>query len=786
MSPSLARSPLRWAPVALAAAACVAGVLVYRSRQAKPAVPAATSTWAPLPGGVRTPVYTQVEGPRFTRANVVVITVDTLRRDHLAPYGAGFDTPAASRLAREGAVFDHAVSQVPLTLPSHSSIFTGLYPPHHAVRDNGGFVLGKDVTTLAERLEAQGYATAGFVSSYVLHSRWGIAQGHQTYDDQFDYAGLESRSLTDVERPAGPVVDAALAWLRGPRRSAKPFYLWVHLYDAHWPYEPPQEYRQTAPTPYAGEVMYADAQAARLLDALDAAGLRKNTIVVYLSDHGESLGEHGEPTHGIFLYGASLDVPLIIAPPRDATVGAPPVALAGVRVRGLARLVDVTPTVLDLLGLPLPAGLDGVSLLPLAAAERGSLAQAADTKDAIAGPVAYSETYYPRFHYNWSELTALQTARWRYVHAPRPELYDLETDPKQQHDLAGTRPEIAATLARQLEAMHLDDAGAGPAPAPVDPDAQAKLQALGYVSGAETGSSRRTGPRPDPKDGLPLLNELLQAQTDRDAGRLDEALRRLEALSRKDAENPAVFVALSSVYDKRKDSEGAIRAAKRAVALDPASTIAVLDLAFAFQGAGKLAEAATGFERVLVLDPDNVKALLNLGEIYHQRGDKERAFDLYQRAVNAAPRFARAQISLGSTALELNRLAVARRALEAAAALGGSQPELHFNLGVLAEQRGDRAAAAREYRAEVAAFPDSVEAWVNLGLLERQAGRAGDALAAFERAASARPDRFEGPYLMAETLAALGKRADAVRWAEEAVRRNPGDERGQALRAKLR
>ena len=759
---------------------------MYRSRTPAPTTTPVTATAAPLAGGVVIPVYAPVDGPRFTRANVVVITVDTLRRDHLAPYGAAFDTPAASRLAREGALFEHAVSQVPLTLPSHASIFTGLYPPHHTVRDNGGFILGKDVTTLAERFQAQGYTTAGFVSSYVLHSRWGIAQGHQTYDDQFDYTGLESRSLTDVERPAGPVVDAALAWLRQPGRGQKPFYLWVHLYDAHWPYEPPDEYRRRAPTPYAGEVMYADAEAGRLLDALETTGLRKNTVVVYLSDHGESLGEHGEPTHGIFLYGASVDVPLIISPPRERALGSPSLSLAGVRVHGLARLVDVTPTVLDLVGMPLPAGLDGVSLLPVVAGERGASPQAADTSNALAGPVSYSETYYPRFHYNWSELLSLQTPRWRYVRAPRSELYDLQKDPKQEHDLSAERPEIVATLSRQLDAMNLQDTGDGPAPAPVDPEAQAKLQALGYVSGAESGASRRRGPRPDPKDGLPLLNELLRAQTDRDAGRLDEALTRLEALADKDKENPAVFVALSSVYDRKKDADGAIRAARRAVALDPENTIAVLDLAFAFQSAGKVDEAATGFERVLVLDPDNIKALLSLGDIYHGKGDRERAFDVYQRAVNTAPKFARAHISLGSTALELNRIAVAKRALETAVALGGSQQDLHFNLGVLAEQRGDRATAAREYRAEVAAFPDSVEAWVNLGLLERQAGRAAAALAAFERAAGAKADRFEGPFLMAETLGALGRRAEATRWAEEAVRRAPAEPRAQELLARLK
>jgi len=781
------RFPWAWAAAALAAAAVLAGVFVYRGR-APHASPGAAPPAAALPGGVRTPALTPVAGPRAARANVVIVTIDTVRRDHLAPYGAPFETPTASRLAKEGAVFEHAVSQVPLTLPSHSSIFTGLYPPHHTVRDNGGFVLGADVTTLAERFLAAGYRTAGFVSSYVLHSRWGIGQGHETYDDLFDYKGLEGRALTDVERPAGPVIDAALEWLRQPQRANRPFYLWVHLYDPHHPYEPPEEYRRKAPTPYAGEVMYADAQVGRLLDALDALGLRKTTAVVLLSDHGESLGEHAEPTHGIFLYGASLDVPLIVSPPIGASIGAPALSMAGRRVRGVARLVDVTPTVLDLVGLPVPPGLDGVSLLPIVAQEAATAAAAppADAADALAGPVSYAETFYPRFHYNWSELHAVETGRWKYVRAPRPELYDLIADPKELHDVSADHPAIAATLSKQLDSMHLQDAEAEPAPAKLDPDAQARLQALGYVSGAESGSRRRSGPRPDPKDGLPLLQELLQAQTDRDAGRLDEALSRLDALARKDPDNPAVFVTMSTVYDRRKDGDGAIRAAKRAVALDPESVVAVLDLAMAFRGAGRADEAATGFERVLALDPGNLKALLNLGEIYVGKGDREKALELYSKAVQVAPRSARAQISLGATALELNRLPLAEHALKQALAVGGNQPDLHFNLGVMAEQRGETAVALREYRAEVAAFPDSLGAWVNLGLLERQGGRVDAALAAFERAAAVKADAIEGPYLMAETLLALGRRADAERWASEAQRRSPSDPRAVQLLQKIR
>jgi choline-sulfatase len=779
----------------LGGAVCLAVVIGCRSRAGNP--PPGPTAEAPLAGGVRTPEYPPLGGPRFTGANVVLVTVDTLRRDHLAPYGAPFETVAASRLAREGVVFEDAVSHVPLTLPSHASLFTGLLPRRHGVRDNGGFVLGQDATTLAELLLRDGYRTAGFVGSYVLHSRWGIAQGYETYDDSFDYSGLESRSLTDVERPAGSVVDRAIEWLRAKHRGERPFHLWVHLYDPHEPYAPPEEYRRRARTAYAGEVMYADAQVARLLEALDALSLRRNTVVVALADHGESLGEHGESTHGIFLYGATLDVPLIIAPPTGAGPGSFPLALAGRRVSGLARLVDVTPTVLDLVGLPVPEGLDGASLLPMLAHERAPTVASAptgsspatkdsgdDPPDALDGPVSFAETYYPRFHYGWNELFAVETGRWKLVRAPRPELYDLRSDPRELHDVKDQHPRVAATLAAQLGAAQPRKAGEEPAPGKVDPEALERLKALGYVGDNDataTSAARREGPRPDPKDQLPLLRELLQAQALRDEGMLDEARRRLEGLVRKDPGNPGVHLALSSVYFRQKNASAAIEAARRAVALDPGSSVAVLDLAFAYQAQGRVDEAAAGFERVLQLDPENLKALVNLAEIHGARGQRERAFELYQRAAVVSPRLAPVQVNLGNLALQTKRLDVAEQAFRAAVALGASPPGLHFNLGVVAEQRGRARAARSEYRAEVAAHPESFQAWVNLGLLERQAERSDAALLAFERAAAAGKDEMAGPYLMAETLAGLGRRADAQRWAREALRRSPSDPRARQL-----
>jgi tetratricopeptide (TPR) repeat protein len=524
-------------------------------------------------------------------------------------------------------------------------------------------------------------------------------------------------------------------------------------------------------------------------------------VIVYLSDHGEALGDHGETTHGIFLYGATLDVPLIIAPPPGAELGSPGQRLAGRRVHGLARLVDVTPTVLDLVGLPVPDGLDGRSLLPLVAHEAARPSTAGtempdDTSgggdaqtQALVGPVSYGESYYPRFHYGWSELIVVETERWRFVRAPHPELYYRVADPKELRNVYHRYPRVAATLAAQLDAMNLPKADREPTPEKIDPEALERLRALGYVGGRDSAGKPvppRKGPLPDPKDQLPLLQELLRAQALRDGGQLEEAARRLETLARKDPDNPGVHLALASVHFRRKDANAAIAAGRRALELDPESATAVLDLAFAYQAAGRIEEAASGFERSLELDPDNIKALVNLGEIHYSRGELAKAFDYYQRAATVAPRLPLVQVNRGNIALQMNRLDIAETALREAAGLGAQPPSLHFNLGFIAEQRGQRATAIREYRAEVAAHPQAFKAWVNLGLLERQAGRADAALAAFERAAAAKADEMAGPYLLAETLAGLGRRPEAERWAEEALKRSPGEPRVLQLLQRVR
>ncbi len=404
--------------------------------------------------------------------------------------------------------------------------------------------------------------------------------------------------------------------------------------------------------------------------------------------------------------------------------------------------------------------------------------------EALKGPVSYAESYYPRFHHGWSELLVVETERWRFIRAPRPELYDRVADPQERDNVYDRNPRVAATLAAQLEAMGLEKGGQEPKPGDIDPEALERLRALGYVGGSGARghpTPLSKGPLPDPKDRLPLLHELQKAQSLRDGGRLEEAARLLEELSRKDPDNPEVPFTLASVHFRRKDFAASIAAERRTLELNPRYAVAVLDLALAYKAADRPDEARSGFERVLELDPDNLKALLNLGEIHYARGERPKALDYYQRAATVAPALALVHFNRGTIALEMNLFDLAEEALRKALSLGGDRPTLHFNLGVIAEQRGQRATAEREYRSEVAAHPQAYKAWVNLGLLERQAGRIPAALEAFERAAAAQADDMTGPYLLAETLAELGRRPEAERWAREALARKPSDARATQL-----
>ena len=424
--------------------------------------------------------------PRQVRAtDVVIVTLDTTRADYLSAYGAGrVGTPNLDRLAAEGVVFEQAMSVAPLTLPAHCSLFTGLLPPRHGVRDNAGDSLAADHGTLAKVLHARGFETAAFVGSLVLGAGRGLDVGFDVYHDGITKG---RPSIGSLQRPADYVIDEALRWLEGRRDT--PFFLWVHLYDPHAPYDPPEPYRTAhRDDPYAGEIAFVDAQVGRLVDVLERRRLLDRTALVVLGDHGESLNEHGETGHGIFIYQSVIRVPLIIRLP-----GVPPR-----RVPDLTRIVDVMPTVLDLVAAP-DVTTDGVSLVGAMTGSRRSL----DLE-------AYSESLYPE-RFGWSALRSLQDGRFKLIDAPRAELYDLQTDPAEQNNIYTQRPALAAVMTSRLSTLTREFASRHD----VDDDrptreTRERLAALGYIGTAPVALSEAIQPLPDPKDHIGEYSRLVR------------------------------------------------------------------------------------------------------------------------------------------------------------------------------------------------------------------------------------------------------------------------------------
>src|SRR3982751_1126231 len=442
---------------------------------------AGTAVWWAMPRPVKAGSGVDLgalpSGVSRDKLNLVIITLDTTRADRMGAYGnKEVETPAFDRLAREGVLFDQAVSVAPLTLPAHSSMFTGKFPPEHGVRDNGGFFLGPEQVTLAEILKSRGYRTGGFVAAYVLDSKWGISQGFDTYFDKFDLSEAKGVSLGAIQRPANEVVDQALPWIESAH--GQPFFAWIHLYDAHSPYRPPEPFAtKYKGHPYNGEIAFTDSQVARVIQSLESHGLYDRTVVMVLGDHGESLGDHGEAAHGFFIYNSVTHVPFVIRAPFAATHAR--------KVTDPVRSVDVMPTALDLLGAAPPSGIAGASLAPLLAGAKREL-----------GLDAYSEAMYPLHHYGWSDLRALRSGRYKVIDAPRPELYDMERDPQETTNLYDGRKQLGDTMIGQLRALEtkFEKTDAALPAGDVDPEARQRLAALGYVgSFVATAADSRTG-----------------------------------------------------------------------------------------------------------------------------------------------------------------------------------------------------------------------------------------------------------------------------------------------------
>ena len=671
------------------------------------------------------------------KPNILIVSIDTLRADRVGSYGyAAAQTPILDGLAARGLRFAQATTVAPLTLPAHASLFTGTFPTFHGVRDNGQFYVGDEQTTLAEVLKGQGYRTGGFVSAFVLDRRWGIAQGFDTYFDNFDLSKYELAAGIDAaQRPGNEVVDQATAWLR--EKSDQPFFAWVHMYDPHSPYAAPEAYASRFPRTmqgaYDAEVAFADAQLGRLLDALGDA--RARTIIVVTGDHGESLGEHQEQQHGFFVYDATTQVPLIMTGP-------------GIQPRAPAdqvRIVDIMPTVLEAVGVAVPPAVQGQSLMPAARGERLDL-------------LALSESWYPRYHYGWSELTAVRDGRYKFIAAPRRELYDLQTDPGEHNNLASANPQRVAALERALGEMTAKTTVASKAqtPQPVDPDVEERLRALGYVGGSVSPRTLEDRQRGDPKDKIGLYNLLKLAGSDSVAGRVDDAIEKVQSVLKEDGEVVEAYVMLGNLHVKGRRTDAAIDAYQRALKLDDRHENAAFALALAYKQAERLDAAEAGFERVLQMNPRSTKAQWQLADIWMRRGDYKDAEKALSTALASNVDRPAFLLKLGESQIQLSRHDEAEKNLREALRLKPDLAMANYDLGVLHEARGDTAKAAEAYEAELKAHPNIWQAHFNLGKILSRIGRAKDAAQHFRAALEANASFGSGYLYLAKALLDTG------------------------------
>jgi arylsulfatase A-like enzyme/Flp pilus assembly protein TadD len=638
------------------------------------ALPAAAAGQRPVPEGT--------DGP----PPVILISVDTLRADHLGCYGyTRLRTPHIDSLARGGTLFAEINSQAPITLPSHVSLFTSTYPFANGIQENAQ-VLPPGATTLATILSAHGYSTAAFIGGYFLERRFGLAQGFQTYDSPFDAHGING--ALDLKRPASQVIDAAEHWLA--QNSGRPFLLFVHLFDLHQPYDAPAAYRARAPqSEYDQELAYVDDSLGAFLEFLGRSGLYQRALVVLFSDHGESLGDHGENTHGYFIYRSTLHVPLIFHWPqaekngnsklenRNSKLEGPNSARVSSfelrassfndRVEAPAGLIDVAPTALSFLGIPAPASFCGHSLL--------DLVQGGDSPPRD----VYSESSYAHDKFGWAVLRSLRRGDYQYIDAPHPELYDLTHDSAELHNLLPGQSALGASYHERLEALAATyrsvPAASGPAATAVATGAAENLRSLGYLD-ITLPHAALNDSGVDPKDRLFEFKRYLLAGHLARTGKAEEAVAEFQAI----------------------------------LADDPRNLPAYIELARSDVGLHRYLDGANQLKAALALDPRNVEAEELLGDIWLALGNLTRAAAEFRQLLTFAPQDYEGHFGLGLIAARQHADSEAAQHFRAALDANPRSAEAHFQLGLIAEGQNHKEEAVREFQAALEIDPNFPEA----------------------------------------------------------------------------
>ena len=646
-----------------------------------------------------------VDVKRDGALNVLLVTLDTTRPDHLGAYGyEKARTPFLDSLAAGGVRFANAYCPVPMTLPSHCSILTGTTPLYHKVHNNGTYYLNKDIVTLAERLKEKGYRTAAFVSSFNVDSRFGVGKGFDVFDDRF--AQDEMIKTFRSERGAGETTAAFLRWMDGPGEG--PFFSWIHYYDPHMPYQPPSPFKEDfASEPYDGEIAYMDACFGKVLARLRDKGLLKRTLIVVAGDHGEALGEKGEVDHGVFIYDVTMKVPLFFHAPRN---------LPGGRVvESRVRLIDIMPTVLDALKMPVDKSVQGTSLLPYMEGRK---------KDDLP---CYLESYYPLETYGWSELVGLIDGGWKFIRAPRPELFDIKADPGETRDLVEKQAGTASAMMQKLkDAIAANSSGLALSRRKLSREEEERLRSLGYVGG-DASVRVGKGPLPDSKDMMAEFQILYRAKTSEWDGKWDDAEKSYREILGLQPDVAWRYVDLAIFLSRRDRLSDAIAVLRRGLTRMPDSFVLLTRLAHFEMRAGRFDEASEMSRAALRIDPGHFDALVIAGWVEDVRGNWEGSESFYRQALEVEPENKMVRMKYAYALGALGRGEEAAKIDEALKKESPTDPRISQDLGVIYAGLGRWDLAEENVRKAVEIQP-SPETWFNLASVLEQSGKLTEAV----------------------------------------------------------
>ena len=727
--------------------------------------------------------------PRRPIRNVLLISIDTLRADHVGSYGfARPTTPHIDGVAKEGVLFRNVYTPVPMTLPSHCSMMTGTLPPSHGVRDNLHKRLPDGSVTLAERLKAKGLATAAVVSSVVLDRRFNLSQGFDSYDDRFQ----AQHKIGDLaERKGDETTARATEWLAS--HASAPFFLFVHYYDPHDPYEPPAPFAaQWRDDPYSGAVAFADQGVGQLLEKLKQLGLYEQTLIVITGDHGEMLGEHGELNHGFFIYEAALKVPLILRVP-----GGP-----ARQVEQAVSLIDVAPTVVALLGAPALEQAQGIDLSPLLTGSGGI----------DAGRPLYAETVTPTQYYGAGSLLGVIVDGWKLIETSRPELYDLRRDPGETANLVQERASRAEMLGKELKHVVTTAVQrARPAEtALLDTDARQRLESLGYLSrGASGPEVVFDRSKEDAKDLIPFFRKDQRLSKLVDDKKYTEAKALCEEMLRERPRFADCHLQMSRIAAADGNPAAALAAARKALELSPDSEPAHLQLARLLRGQGDVEAAIAQYRRALANHPDSVDARLGLGRALAEtgrlddavatlgpaaaarpdsaeaatqlgfalarQGKLDDAVSQYRRALSLAPDSPETHAYLGSALATLGKLDEAMPHFERALRARPEQAELHDWMGVALREKGNLDEAFGHFREAVRLDPRLAIAHFNLGRAYKQQGKLDDAVREYRRALALDPRLAAAHNSLGSVAGTQGRVGEAIQHFQDALRVEPNN-----------